>query len=116
MRLCTCPTGNRWTEITRLSFPRCFSGMFVMSDRVYLIGGAGKKTDDYEKGETASVATVDAWDVNNAEWRSLTEMAIPRHGHSVAYLGTQILIVGGVTTIYMRALSNTECFCCQRGK
>lgn len=28
--------------------------------------------------------------------------------------GTQILIIGGVTTAYLRALTDTECFCCER--
>ncbi|KAJ8967804.1 hypothetical protein NQ317_013592 [Molorchus minor] len=36
-------------------------------------------------------------------------MHIPRHGHAVAYLGTQIFVTGGVTTIYRRALSSIEC-------
>lgn len=87
--------------------------MFVISDRLYLIGGAGRMTE--KDKTTTSLGTIDVWDVNTANWQNLTEMAIPRHGHAVAYLGTQILIIGGVTTIYMRALSNVECFCNQRG-
>ncbi|KAJ8945183.1 hypothetical protein NQ314_009296, partial [Rhamnusium bicolor] len=86
--------------------------MFVMSDRLYIIGGAGK-TSERDKS-TTSVGDIDVWDGNRFEWRNVTEMHIPRHGHSVAYLGTQILITGGVTTTYRRALSNTECFCSQR--
>jgi Kelch motif len=103
----------RWTEITQLRFPRCFSCMFTMSDQLYLIGGAGK-IDDKQK-TTTSCADIDIWDYKTMEWKHHTDMAIPRHGHSVAYLGTQILIIGGVTTVYMRSLSNAECYCTERG-
>lgn len=85
-----------------------------MSDRLYLIGGAGKiKIKDKT---TSSVKEIDIWNEDTREWEYKTEMAIPRHGHCVAYLGTQILIIGGVTTVYMRALSNTECYCTSRGE
>lgn len=85
-----------------------------MSDRLYLIGGAGKITE--KEKTTTSVSAIDVWDPVNLEWKHQTDMAIPRHGHAIAYLGTQILIIGGVTTVYMRALSNTECYCTERGK
>lgn len=88
--------------------------MFVMSDRLYLIGGAGRR--HRKEKQASSIANVDVWDIKSAEWKNLTELEIARHGHSIAYLGTQILIIGGVTTVYMRALSNIECYCCERCK
>lgn len=84
-----------------------------MSNKLYLIGGAGRiHTKDKT---TTSLASIDLWDTKLKEWEKISEMTIPRHGHALAYLGTQILIIGGVTTIYMRALSNIECFCGSRG-
>lgn len=83
-----------------------------MNDKLYLIGGAGKMSDN--ERTTSSLGAIDIWDSKDREWKLQTELLIPRHGHSVAYLGTQILIIGGVTTVYMRALSNTECYCCER--
>ncbi|XP_075969781.1 uncharacterized protein LOC142972487 isoform X2 [Anticarsia gemmatalis] len=104
---------NEWTEIHSLRFPRCFSTMFAMNDKLYIVGGAGKVS---EKDKTASsVGAIDAWDWKEREWRQETEMSMPRHGHALAYLGTQLIIIGGVTTIYMRALNNVESFCCERG-
>lgn len=88
--------------------------MFVMSDTLYLIGGAERKHK--KEKEAHSITNVDVWDIKSAEWKSFTELEIARHGHSIAYLGTQILIIGGVTTVYMRALSSIECFCCERCK
>ncbi|XP_026724594.1 uncharacterized protein LOC113491689 isoform X3 [Trichoplusia ni] len=104
---------NEWTEIHSLRFPRCFSTMFAMNDKLYIIGGAGKISD---KDKTASsVGAIDVWDWKLREWKHETEMSMPRHGHALAYLGTQLIIIGGVTTIYMRALNNVESFCCERG-
>lgn len=84
-----------------------------MSNKLYLIGGAGRM--HAKDKTTTSLASIDLWNSNVKEWEKISEMTIPRHGHAVAYLGTQILIIGGVTTIYMRALSNIECFCGSRG-
>ncbi|XP_068629664.1 uncharacterized protein [Battus philenor] len=104
---------NDWTEIYSLRFPRCFATLFAMNDKLYIIGGAGKIT---EKDKTpSSVGAIDIWDWKERVWKQETEMSIPRHGHALAYLGTQLIIIGGVTTIYMRALSNVESFCCERG-
>ncbi|XP_045445718.1 uncharacterized protein LOC123653779 [Melitaea cinxia] len=104
---------NQWTEIHSLRFPRCFATLFSMNDKLYIIGGAGKITN---KDKTASsVGAIDAWDWKERRWKLETEMSIPRHGHALAYLGTQLIIIGGVTTIYMRALGNVESYCCERG-
>ncbi|CAG4988814.1 unnamed protein product [Parnassius apollo] len=104
---------NEWTEIYSLRFPRCFSTLFAMNDKLYIIGGAGKIS---EKDKTpSSVGAIDIWDWKERVWKQETELSIPRHGHALAYLGTQLIIIGGVTTIYMRALSNVESFCCERG-
>lgn len=103
----------RWTQITKLRYPRCFSCMLDMSNKLYLIGGAGKLST--KDKTTTSLSTIDVWNDKMEEWEKISDMTIPRHGHAVAYLGTQILIIGGVTTVYMRALSNIECFCGNRG-
>nr|XP_032514162.1 uncharacterized protein LOC116767787 isoform X3 [Danaus plexippus plexippus] len=104
---------NQWTQIHSLRFPRCFATLFSMNDKLYIIGGAGKIS---EKDKTpSSVGAIDVWDWKDRAWKLETEMSIPRHGHALAYLGTQLIIIGGVTTIYMRALSNVESFCCERG-
>ncbi|XP_061712454.1 uncharacterized protein LOC133521482 isoform X1 [Cydia pomonella] len=103
---------NQWTAIYDLRFPRCFSTLFAMNDKLYLVGGAGKVS---EREKTASsVGAIDYWDWKSRSWKQQTEMSIPRHGHALAYLGTQMIIIGGVTTIYMRALNNVESFCCER--
>ncbi|KAG7307534.1 hypothetical protein JYU34_007739 [Plutella xylostella] len=104
---------NEWTEIHHLRFPRCFATLFSMNDKLYLVGGAGRLSE--KEKSASSVGAVDAWDWAAREWRPHTELSIPRHGHALAYLGTQLIVIGGVTTIYMRALNNVESYCCERG-
>lgn len=87
--------------------------MFVMSDRLYLFGGAGHRSNGEKR--TTSMGNVDIWDQNNASWKSIGDLTIPRQHHALAYVGTQIFVLGGVTTIFMRCLSNVECYCTRRG-
>lgn len=34
----------------------------------------------------------------------------------ILFLGDQLLIIGGVTTMFMKTLNNVECYCCDIGK
>ncbi|KAH9637908.1 hypothetical protein HF086_013394 [Spodoptera exigua] len=81
-----------WTEIHSLRFPRCFSTMFAMNDKLYIVGGAGKVSD--KEQTVTSVGAIDVWDWKLRKWRQETEMSMPRHGHALAYLGTQLIIIG----------------------
>ena len=56
-----------------------------MNDTLYLIGGAGRVTE--RDRTTVSVGAIDIWDIENKQWCLKSEMSIPRHGHSVAYIG-----------------------------
>ena len=58
-----------------------------MNDTLYLIGGAGKLTE--RDKTTISVGAIDAWDTENKQWCLKSEMNIPRHAHSLAYIGRQ---------------------------
>ncbi|CAH0554914.1 unnamed protein product [Brassicogethes aeneus] len=107
------PKINQWTKITKLSSPRCFSCLHVEGDVIYCVGGAGKSL--LGPKDSISMCNLEMLNLKTEKWVTLTELSIPRHGHCVAKLGTQLMVIGGVTTTYMRALSNTECFCCQRG-
>lgn len=106
---------NQWTEIAYpLRFARCFAQMLVISDKMYIVGGAGRSVT-LEK-LTASAGSVDIWNDKQCQWENVSELSIPRHGHSLGYLGIQMVVLGGVSTLYNRALSNTECFCTLRSK
>lgn len=59
-----------------------------MHNTLYLIGGAGRKCE--RDNSTVSVGTIDVWNEEAKEWCMRTELAIPRHNHSVAYFGKYI--------------------------
>lgn len=106
----------RWTKLKYpLRLPRCFASLTVNSDKVYIVGGAGRNLEN-QKNLNNSIASIDLWNEEKLAWSPVTDLSIPRHGHALAYLGTQLLIIGGVTTIYGRALNDIECFCSERGE
>ncbi|XP_076182991.1 uncharacterized protein LOC143154856 [Ptiloglossa arizonensis] len=106
---CYDPIKNFWLKAVPLRSPRCFASFYVVSDCLYAIGGASTT----ENG-TQSIDSVDAWDGN--VWREQANMSIARHGHTIGSIGEQLLIIGGVTTVFMKTLNSVECYCCDIGK
>ncbi|XP_046596989.1 uncharacterized protein LOC124294665 [Neodiprion lecontei] len=109
---CYDPLENLWLKAAALRSPRCFASMYVVSGCLYVIGGAGK-SPKVENG-TESIDSIDVWDQDGCTWCLQASMAIARHGHSTSYIGGQLLIIGGVTTVYMGTLKSVECYCCER--
>ncbi|XP_017788462.1 PREDICTED: LOW QUALITY PROTEIN: uncharacterized protein LOC108571007 [Habropoda laboriosa] len=108
---CYDPINNLWLKTVPLRSPRCFASFYVLSDCLYMIGGASTT-----ENATQSVDSVDVWDGNDCVWREHATMSIARHGHSIGSIGDQLLIIGGVTTVFMKTLSSVECYCCNIGK
>ncbi|XP_078044683.1 uncharacterized protein LOC144474074 [Augochlora pura] len=108
---CYDPIKNLWLRAVSLRLPRCFASFYVVADCLYVIGGASTTEITAQ-----SINDVDVWDEEGRVWKELTKMTIARHGHSVGSIGEQLLIIGGVTTVFMKTLSNVECYCCDIGK
>ncbi|CAL7947435.1 unnamed protein product [Xylocopa violacea] len=108
---CYDPIKNLWLKAAPLRSPRCFASFYVVSDCLYVIGGASTT-----ENATQSVDSIDVWDGNDCVWREHANMSIARHGHSVGSIGDQLLIIGGVTTVFMKTLNSVECYCCDMGK
>ncbi|CAK9823145.1 unnamed protein product [Anthophora retusa] len=108
---CYDPINNLWLKTIPLRSPRCFASFYVLSDCLYLIGGASTT-----ENATQSIDSVDIWDGNDCVWKKHATMSIARHGHSVGSIGDQLLIIGGVTTVFMKTLNTVECYCCNIGK
>ncbi|XP_065155691.1 uncharacterized protein [Atheta coriaria] len=104
---------NQWTDMPRLRLPRCFASFSAINNNLYVIAGAGRNSSMLTN--TVSLSSVDIWNTQTNTWEEHAQMEVARHGHTTAYLGTQMLIIGGVTTVYMRSLSSIECFCTSRG-
>ncbi|XP_076674694.1 uncharacterized protein LOC143372435 [Andrena cerasifolii] len=108
---CYDPIKNLWLKAVSLRSPRCFASFYVVSDCLYVIGGASTT----ENG-TQSTNSIDIWDGNESVWKEQANMSIARHGHSTGSIGDQLLIIGGVTTVFMKTLNSVECYCCDIGK
>ncbi|XP_071856238.1 uncharacterized protein [Bombus fervidus] len=108
---CYDPIKNLWLKAIPLRSPRCFASFYVVSDCLYMIGGASTM-----ESVTQSVDCIDVWDGNDCVWREHANMSIARHGHSTGSIGDQLLIIGGVTTVFMKTLNSVECYCCDIGK
>lgn len=89
--------------------------MYVVCDTMYVIGGASK-TSTNGNGITESIDSVDVWDQKERLWRQHGELSIARHGHAVGSVGDQLLVIGGLTTIYKKSIKSVECYCCQSAK
>lgn len=91
--------------------------MYVIGDSLYVIGGAARTSGrDAALGITESIGSVDVWDCKTFVWRRHGEIDIPRHGQALGSIGDQILVIGGLTTLYMGSLRSVECYCCRTGK
>lgn len=72
----------RWLKAIPLRSPRCFASFYVISDCLYVIGGASTT-----ENATQSIDSIDVWDGNDYVWREHTNMSIARHGHSTGSIG-----------------------------
>ncbi|XP_047344829.1 uncharacterized protein LOC124947140 [Vespa velutina] len=108
---CYDPIKNSWLKMEPLNSPRCFATLYVVSDCLYAIGGASTT-----ENSTDSIDRIDIWDPHLCVWKEEAKMSIARHGHCTASIGAQLLIIGGVTTVFMKTLSSVECYCCEQGK
>lgn len=113
---CYDPGSNTWSTLTpKLRYPRYMATLVCVSnEKIYLIGGAAQ-TDSSNVDKMYSVSDLDVLDLaEKKEWRSVSELAHPRHGHTASILSTQILIIGGVTTVYKKPVKSVECWCFKR--
>uniref|UniRef100_A0A161M618 Kelch-like protein 40b isoform x4 n=1 Tax=Triatoma infestans TaxID=30076 RepID=A0A161M618_TRIIF len=94
---CYNPFSNLWLRSAPLRFGRSFSTLINYEDSLHIIGGAVVKND-----ELISTDSIDVWDDRQGKWKLKANMAVPRHGHVVALLGSQMLMIGGSTTKYVK--------------
>ncbi|XP_073985240.1 uncharacterized protein isoform X2 [Rhodnius prolixus] len=107
---CYDPFKNLWLRSAPLRFGRGFSTLINYEDSLHIIGGAIVKND-----ELISTDSIDVWDDRQGKWKLKANMAIPRHGHVVAVLGSQMLMIGGSTTKYVKSLNQVDSWCMKTG-
>lgn len=99
--------------MTSLPFPRCFGAMLVLSNQLYVVGGAGSFNKAQGMSDS-SLGVIEVWNQSLNDWEYITELAIARHCHCLAALGSQIFVIGGLTKNYTQTLNSVECFCTER--
>ncbi len=81
-------TGTWETGFAQIPTQRAGYGVGVSGDEILVFGG---------EGGGAAHAEVEAYDVSDDDWRSLTSMPVPRHGIQVAECGGAFYIATGGT-------------------
>ncbi|KOX71326.1 Beta-scruin [Melipona quadrifasciata] len=76
----------RWLKAIPLRSPRCFASFYVVSDCLYVIGGASTM-----ENATQSIDSIDVWDANDCVWKEHANMSIARHGHSTGSIVSYFL-------------------------
>ncbi|XP_046369558.2 kelch-like protein diablo [Haliotis rufescens] len=104
---CYDPMKNRWLGKNPLPGPRCHAGLVEVKDTLYLVGGSTFYDD------SDAITSLDAilrLDDDHDRWDRVQTLRVPRHDAGVTAIGTQIYIVGGVTSSDNHALADVEVF------
>ncbi|KAJ8680016.1 hypothetical protein QAD02_015803 [Eretmocerus hayati] len=84
---CYDPSKNTWTKSQPLKTPRCFSCLHTISNRLFIIGGAGETTSEDGNNNVESIGSIDVWDAKECTWQNQANISIARHGHTVSSIG-----------------------------
>lgn len=69
-----------------LRYPRCYSSLVNVNDRLFLCGGA-TKSHCVQNSVLCSTSNIDEYNQDNDTWTHVTDMVIPRHDAGVAVAG-----------------------------
>ncbi|CAB0009089.1 unnamed protein product, partial [Nesidiocoris tenuis] len=107
---CYDPKNDLWFKKSSLRFGRAFASLVTYENQLFLVGGVAN-----ENGGIVSNDHVDVWNEECASWRLKGHIDVPRHGHTVAFIGSFMVLLGGVTTKNIEKLSQVEAFCVKTG-
>ena len=82
------PVTKEWMEKSPMNFPRCYSSMAVLNDRIYAIGG--------HNGQSR-MSSMEFYDAESNQWLHLRNMEKLRSDASAVGYKNKIIIVGGFT-------------------
>jgi len=97
------PHTDKWTDSTPLPFPREHLNLIALNEKLYAIGG---RIENFSQ----NVQTIFSLDLHeqNAKWRTLPLMPVPRSGTQAAVLDGKIFVFGGEK--FGGVFNNTEMF------
>ena len=88
-----------WTIRTRMPFPRCYNGIAVIDDHVWIVGGAANlsRPDDPD-GPRVSLDSVIRYDRSADCWRDAPPLRFARIEPVVAVVQGRLFAIGGADT------------------
>ncbi|KAF6206194.1 hypothetical protein GE061_017423 [Apolygus lucorum] len=107
---CYDPRQDVWSKKPCLRFGRAFASLATYEDYLFLVGGITS-----ENGGIASNDHIDVWDSETGVWKLKGNIDLPRHGHSVAFLGSLMILMGGVSTTNVKGLNQVDSLCMVTG-
>ncbi|XP_042907619.1 beta-scruin isoform X2 [Parasteatoda tepidariorum] len=96
---------GRWLTRPPLRCPRTFASCVVVHDSMWLFGGASKHP---ESRCLISMASVDKYYANEAQWMRRTLLNTPRHGAAVVAVESCVYTFGGVCSQEWGSLAKNE--------
>ncbi|KAL5015932.1 hypothetical protein ScPMuIL_005521 [Solemya velum] len=104
---CYDPRTNVWASKTPLPVPSCHANLVVANNDIYHIGGA-----TIADGNTSitSLNSVLRFCEEQEQWEQVHKLGLARHDAGATAIGSNIFIVGGLSSGDNGALSTFECF------
>ena len=84
------PIVGAWVDGSRLPTARTGLSAVVVDGTIYALGGVGQ-------ARNASLATVEAYDIEHRDWRATAGMAVDRVAFGATAFGGSILVAGGAS-------------------
>jgi len=84
------PRADRWTVLAPMPTARGGLGAAVVGTQCYAVGG-----EDWALPLPGTFATLEAFSLADATWRTLAPMALARHGIGVAAHAGKVFVLGG---------------------
>lgn len=103
------PTSGTWTTLPDAPRTRDHFHAALAGDKIYCAGG--RRTGDGGSTFDSTVVKVDFYDITWNSWTTLGasgDIPTPRAGTSVAYLGSEVLVIGGESGTQSQAHDETE--------
>nr|Q25386.1 RecName: Full=Beta-scruin [Limulus polyphemus]CAA87589.1 beta scruin [Limulus polyphemus] len=103
---CFDPLNNKWYRKPPLPCPRAFASATTQNKKIWIWGGASLS----EGGTLASTTSVDIWDPKKGRFEQHLIFDSPKHCLAVTKAGTQVFIIGGMSSKENSSLAEVQVY------
>ncbi|KAL8604342.1 hypothetical protein ACOMHN_028105 [Nucella lapillus] len=101
------PRTYSWAGLKPLPSPRCHAGLVECGGGLYLVGGS---TFPADSASVCSLPSILRYHHHEDRWDRIQTLRSPRHDMGVTVLGCRIFVIGGVSSVENKVLSDVECY------